>query len=113
MERVQKDAGHLAPYDIEISSEAKRSLDDSPITKENKRMIADAIDRLELEPRPENSLRLVTGENLRRLTVGDYRVVYGIDENARKIVIERIRHREQAYDELVELAKAVKGKYSR
>jgi mRNA interferase RelE/StbE len=32
-----------------------------------------------------------------RLRVGDYRVVYTVDEEARKVRVERVRHRREAY----------------
>lgn len=33
-----------------------------------------------------------------KLRVGDYRVIYDIDTEARHIIIERVRHRRDAYD---------------
>ena len=32
-----------------------------------------------------------------RLRVGDYRIIYRLDEKARLVLVERIRHRREAY----------------
>jgi len=89
--------------------EAQRGL--SGITgKANLLLIRDAIDGLEINPRPDNSKRLVKAENLRRLTVGDYRVVYGISESQQTVTIELVRHRRIVYTLLSALAIAVRSK---
>lgn len=53
--------------------EAQRGL--LAIGKANRRLVSDAIDSLAIDPRPGNSLLLRQPGNLRRLTVGDYRVI--------------------------------------
>lgn len=99
------------PYDIEIAPEAKRGL--LAIPRKNQPLIVDAIDSLAFSPRPESSKLLRTAENLRRLTVGDYRVLYGIEESKRKVTIELVRHRGIVYQALAALALSVRSKYSR
>lgn len=80
----------------------------------NRRLIVEAIDELASNPRPDNSKLLVNAANLRRLTVGDYRVLYGVAENRQTVVIEAVRHRSIAYALLTALALSVRAKrYSR
>jgi mRNA-degrading endonuclease RelE of RelBE toxin-antitoxin system len=71
------------------------------------------MDSLATNPRPDNSKLLVNSENLRRLTVGDYRVIYGIEENRLTVTIELVRHRNIIYTLLAALAITVRSKYSR
>ena len=73
-------------------------------------MIADAIDGLATNPRPDSSKLLRKAENLRRLTVGDYRVIYGIEEAVRRVTIEAVRHRSVAYLTLSALAITVRSR---
>jgi len=37
-------------------------------------------------------------KGLRRLRVGDYRVIYKIDENEAKVVVVKIAHRKEVYE---------------
>lgn len=84
------------------------------IGRNNRRLVADAIDALANDPRPANSKLLRKAENLRRLTVGDYRVIYGIEQSAMKVTVELIRHRRVVYTVLAALALSVRHKrYSR
>lgn len=48
------------------------------------------------EPRPESAIKL-TGEEGYRLRVGDYRVLYRIDDKSRAVYLYRIKHRKDVY----------------
>jgi mRNA interferase RelE/StbE len=37
------------------------------------------------------------GEGLLRIRVGEYRIIYAVEDDARRIVVERIAHRREAY----------------
>lgn len=59
--------------------------------------------RLELpadDPFPRNALKLEGGEHLYRLRVGDYRVVYGVEQKTKLVIVHYIRHRRDVYREL-------------
>ena len=58
--------------------------------------IARAIDALGEEPRPVGAVRLA-GRDDYRIRVGDYRVVYIIDDAERLVVVGRIAHRREVY----------------
>jgi mRNA interferase RelE/StbE len=87
--------------------------DSLALNKENRRLIAGAIDELAENPRPDNSIMLRRAHNLRRLTVGDYRVIYGIEESSKTVTVEMVRHRRVVYTYLAALKLAVRGKYSK
>ncbi len=49
-------------------------------------------------PLPNGSIKLKGGsDNVYRIRVGDYRVIYEINENEKSVTIHRIRHRKEVY----------------
>lgn len=56
-----------------------------------------AIGRLAENPRPHGSKKLVGFENEWRLRVGEYRVLYVIDDATKRVTIARVAHRREAY----------------
>ena len=55
-----------------------------------------AIDQLAANPRPAGAKQL-SGQTGYRVRVGDYRILYDIDDDARQIIIYRVKHRREAY----------------
>ena len=55
------------------------------------------IESLSEDPRPNDCRKLRGKENLWRLRVGDYRIVYSIDDMESTIDIIAVRHRREAY----------------
>jgi len=55
-----------------------------------------AIDGLALEPRPAGVVRLAGSDDY-RIRVGDYRIVYAVDDGDRVVIIARIAHRREVY----------------
>jgi mRNA interferase RelE/StbE len=55
-----------------------------------------AIDDLAVEPRPRGAVKLV-GRDDYRVRVGDYRVVYAVDDLERLVLVARIAHRREVY----------------
>ena len=56
-----------------------------------------AIRMLAQEPRPRGCRKLTTTRNDYRVRVGDYRVVYEVDDTSRTIRVMLVRHRSKAY----------------
>ncbi|MBN1974369.1 MAG: type II toxin-antitoxin system RelE/ParE family toxin [Sedimentisphaerales bacterium] len=48
-------------------------------------------------PRPHNCIKMQGGRNLWRMRVGNYRIIYSINDNAKSVDIITIRHRRDAY----------------
>ena len=67
------------------------------LSGELRQRVGEAIDRLSLHPRPEGMVKLQGSDNLYRIRVGDYRVVYTIDDKEKVIRIMRVRHRRDVY----------------
>jgi addiction module toxin, RelE/StbE family len=82
-------------YAITFARSARRDLERlSP--KEVSRIFA-KIEALANTPRPAGCRKLVGESNLWRIRVGDYRVVYSIDDPGQIIDIVAIRHRSDVY----------------
>lgn len=61
------------------------------------RRITAAIDALAEHPRPANGTKLVGSEGW-RIRVGDYRVIYAIDDSICVVAIVKIGHRRDIYE---------------
>jgi mRNA interferase RelE/StbE len=55
------------------------------------------IEALTREPRPSGCKKLEGTDNLWRIRIGDWRVVYSVDDNKSLVEISVIRHRREAY----------------
>jgi mRNA interferase RelE/StbE len=63
-------------------------------------MLARIMPRLEhlvSAPRPPGCKKLRGGDKEWRIRVGDYRIVYVIDDTAKTVDVTRIAHRREAY----------------
>ena len=52
------------------------------------------------EPFPRQAVKLEGGEELYRIRVGDYRVIYAVERAARLVTIHYVRHRREVYRKL-------------
>lgn len=55
-----------------------------------------AVDGLAGNPRPVGAVKLAGRDDF-RIRVGDYRIVYAIDDDDRIVLIARIAHRREVY----------------
>jgi mRNA interferase RelE/StbE len=62
-----------------------------------RRFKGDALEALGDEPRPAGCKKLKGGQQERRARVGDYRIVYTIDDAKLRLSVTRIRHRSEVY----------------
>jgi len=84
-------------YQIIIKREALKELKQLP--KNTSVVITSAIEGLCIEPRPHGCKKLKgSKENLWRIRVGDYRVIYMIDDMVRIINIRSIGNRKSVYE---------------
>ena len=56
-----------------------------------------AIERLKSHPRPTGCVKLTGSKNEWRIRIGDWRVLYSIDDESEVVDIAAIRHRSDAY----------------
>lgn len=63
-----------------------------------KKIVA-SIDGLAINPRPEGSIKLKgSDENLWRIRVGDYRVIYVIEDTIKIVEVRKLGHRKDIYE---------------
>lgn len=59
--------------------------------------VLSALQKLEIDPRHQGTKKLKGFENQFRTRVGDYRVLYEVDDNKKLVNVYRIAHRKEAY----------------
>jgi mRNA interferase RelE/StbE len=55
------------------------------------------IQSLSENPKPQGSRKIAGSKNDWRIRIGDYRAIYEIDEQEKRVRIMRVRHRREAY----------------
>ena len=84
-------------YSIVFENEAKKSLTKIPKTEQIKNI--KKIETLVLNPRPEGSIAMKGDHHgFNRIRVGDYRVVYHIEDKKLLVLIVKIGQRGYVYD---------------
>ena len=61
------------------------------------RRIVRAVESMEDDPRPSGAVKLAGEDNLWRIRVGTYRVVYTIDDERLVVLVVRVAHRKDVY----------------
>ena len=84
-------------YRIRLSKRAAKDLDKLHDPAWGR--LQEAVSKLRHDPRPHGSVKLVN-VNAFRIRVGDYRVVYDIDDAEKIIKVHRIRHRRDVYKDI-------------
>jgi mRNA interferase RelE/StbE len=86
----------VARYSLAIKHSAQKeldSLDDSVFARIDRKILALADD-----PRPPGCKKLRGYKDQWRIRVGDWRVVYLTDDEAKLVTITRVAHRREVYD---------------
>jgi mRNA interferase RelE/StbE len=85
-------------YQVAITALAARVFEkaDAPLQRKLDR----CFEQLRLDPRRHNNIKALRGEfaGYLRFRIGDYRVVYRIDEAHRQVVVMDIAHRRDVYE---------------
>jgi mRNA interferase RelE/StbE len=86
----------VANYSVVIKSSAQKELDalDAAVfTRIDRRILA-----LAENPRPAGCKKLRGYKDQWRIRIGDWRVIYFVDDSAKRVSITRVAHRREAYD---------------
>jgi mRNA interferase RelE/StbE len=86
----------VAAFDLRIKPSAGKELARIG-TKRDRKRIVDAIEALSSNPRPVGSEKLVGSDNIHRIRVGDYRVVYEILDAELVVIVIKVGHRRDVY----------------
>lgn len=82
-------------YTVILKPAAEKQLDKLPL-KARLRIVA-ALEELERNPRPVGCLKLTGEEDLYRVRVGDFRIIYSIEDKRLHVLVVRIANRKDAY----------------
>jgi mRNA interferase RelE/StbE len=82
-------------YNLQLKPSAEKDLRKLP--KAIVQRVLLILEELPSDPFPHQHSKLSGTERLYRLRVGDYRIVYEVDEVALEITIHTIRQRQDAY----------------
>ena len=86
----------MADYSITFARSARKELEslNAPLVQR----IFPKIEALAKEPRPKGCRKLRGEKSLWRIRVGDYRVIYAINDGKKVVDIIAVRHRRAAYE---------------
>lgn len=82
-------------YRVEFAPSAAISLRKLDVTIQ--RRLLDKADWLAIHPRGHGVEKLTGREDLHRIRVGDYRMIFAIDDDQRIVTVAVIGHRREAY----------------
>ena len=86
----------MADYSVEMKPSARKELEALPDNLLAR--IVPKIDALAQTPRPTGCKKLKGHQDQWRIRAGDWRVIYIIDDSARRVSITRVAHRREVYD---------------
>ena len=84
----------MASYSLEVRKSAAKEL--AALPKRDCRRVVEKIQALALSPRPQGSEKL-SGDDKYRIRHGDYRVLYDVDDEEKRVTIVRVAHRREVY----------------
>ncbi|MGH3547641.1 MAG: type II toxin-antitoxin system RelE family toxin [Pseudonocardiaceae bacterium] len=88
----------MSRHRLEITRDALRAL--SKLEKPVRRRVQAAIDRLGEQPGPPGVIALQGIRGGYRLRVGDYRVIYTVDDSRLMVLVVDLGHRREIYRDL-------------
>jgi mRNA interferase RelE/StbE len=85
----------VARYSVQFAPSAERDL--AALDKPVQRRVAARIDALAVNPRPAGVTKLQGEANAWRIRVGEYRVIYSIEDAQLVVLVIKIGHRREVY----------------
>ena len=82
-------------YKVSLKPSADRQLRKLPVAAQRRIVVEVAV--LALDPRPPGVVKLAGDENLWRIRIGDYRVVYEIHDERLIVLVLRVANRRDVY----------------
>lgn len=85
----------MPKYSLEITQSAQKeldALDDRLFSRVDRKILA-----LVANPRPAGCWKLKGYKDQWRIRIGDYRVIYVIDDGSKTVIVTRVAHRREVY----------------
>ena len=86
----------MCDYAVQVKPSARKELETLPDNSLGR--VFQKLDSLRSLPRPTGCKKLKGYKDQRRIRVGDWRVVYTIDEEAKPVSVTRVAHRREVYE---------------
>jgi mRNA interferase RelE/StbE len=83
------------PYDVRVTASATKDM--RKLSADAQRRLVVAMAALADNPRPVGVRKLVQGTDAYRVRVGEYRILYAIDDAKKVVEISAVKHRREAY----------------
>ncbi|MEI7901699.1 MAG: type II toxin-antitoxin system RelE/ParE family toxin [bacterium] len=84
----------MASYSVLVKRSVYKTL--SALSKADVKRLTDAMRRLADDPHPPQSKRLTNDERY-RLRVGDYRILYTVENEVLVVTVVKVGHRREVY----------------
>lgn len=85
----------MASYSVELTRTAEKQL--RRVAKRDRSRLLDAIEALGTKPRPQGARKLQGYEDIYRIRVGQYRVVYEVIDDRVVVIVLKLGHRKDIY----------------
>ncbi len=85
----------MARYSVEVSASAEKQLRKLPRSEQIR--VLRAVAALAADPRPPGCRKLATYDDVFRIRVGTYRVIYSVETRRVVVVILKVGHRKDVY----------------
>ena len=82
-------------HSVVVLASAVRQINSLP--KKDRKRVWDRIEALARNPRPAAAKQLKNRDRYWRLRVGDYRVIYSIEDKKLLVTVVRVGHRREVY----------------
>ncbi len=86
----------MTHYQLEITCDAVKTL--AKLDKPVRRRLQAAIEKLHEDPRPAGVVALTGQPGYLRLRVGDYRIIYRVEDDRLLVVVVTLGHRREVYE---------------
>lgn len=83
-------------YEIIITKSAQREI--RKLTNDVIKLSIETIAKLGENPRPVGSIKLEGSNSGYRVRIGNYRIIYTIEDKIRIVQIESVKHRKEVYE---------------
>lgn len=85
----------MASYSIELTRTAEKQL--RRVAKRDRARLIEAIEALGQKPRPRDARKLRGYDEVYRIRVGQYRVVYEVYDDRVVVIVLKVGHRKDIY----------------
>jgi len=86
----------LSAFEVQVKTSVERDL--RKLGKDALRRVLARIGEFGGNPFPRHAVKLSGAERLYRVRVGDYRIIFEVDPDARVVTVHYVPHRSVAYD---------------